>query len=40
MPRKIPAKLSRTLDGLAHADKELKDRQDPKLGSLAQGDGS
>lgn len=40
MLRIIPAKRSRTRDGLAHAKEEQKDKQDPKLNSLAQGDGN
>ena len=40
MLRKFPAKLSRTRDGLTHAKEELKEKQDPKLDSLAQGDGN
>lgn len=40
MLRNIPAKRSRTKDGLAHVKEEQKDKQDPKLNSLAQGDGN
>lgn len=40
MFRKVPAKLSRTRDGLAHVKEELKDKQDPRLNSLGVGDGS
>lgn len=40
MLRNIPAKRSRTRDGLAHVKEEQKDKQDPKLNSLAQGDGN